>query len=168
MLVYTTGNGVNGFTLDPSIGEFCLSHPQIKIPEDGRIYSLNEGNHNDFGKGVKRFIKYLQNEAREEIGAFSTRYIGTLVADFHRNLLKGGIFIYPETRKNPTGKLRLVYENNPMAFLIEQANGMATDGHGNHILDIKPTELHQRTPLFIGSKKLVELAESFNKEYGTF
>jgi fructose-1,6-bisphosphatase I len=168
MLVYTTGNGVNGFTLDPSIGEFCLSHPQIRIPEDGRIYSLNEGNHNDFGEGVKRFIKYLQNEAREEIGNFSTRYIGTLVADFHRNLLKGGIFIYPETKKNPTGKLRLVYENNPMAFLIEQANGMATDGHGNNILDIKPTELHQRTPLFIGSKKLVELAESFNKEYGTF
>jgi fructose-1,6-bisphosphatase I len=165
MMVYTTGHGVNGFTLDPSFGEFCLSHPSIMIPDDGRIYSLNEGNHIDFSPGIKRFIKYLQTDARNDIGNFSSRYIGTLVADFHRNILKGGIFIYPSTKNSPGGKLRLIYENNPMAFIIEQAGGKATDGKGNNILDIEPTSLHQRTPLFIGSKSLVELAESFIRKY---
>lgn len=166
MLVYSTGNGVNGFTLDPSIGEYCLSHPNIKIPDAGRIYSLNEANHVDFSEGIKNFIKYLQNEGREKYGSFSTRYIGTLVADFHRNLLKGGIFIYPRTRTAPEGKLRLLYENNPMAFLAEQAGGKATDGRGTRILDIKPSKLHQRTPLFIGSKWLVDIAEQFVEKYG--
>jgi len=166
MLVYTTGNGVNGFTLDPSIGEFCLSHPDIVIPNDGRIYSLNEANYMDFSEGLKRFINYLKTDAKKELGKFSTRYIGTLVADMHRNLLKGGIFIYPGTEKSPNGKLRLVYENNPMAFLIEQAKGKATDGKGNPILDIQPNELHQRTPLYIGSTELVDLAEEFIKRYG--
>jgi len=166
MLVYTTGNGVNGFTLDPSIGEFCLSHPGITIPEKGNIYSLNEANYSEFSEGLKRFITYLKDEAPKEYGKFSSRYIGTLVSDFHRNLLKGGIFIYPGSIKNPAGKLRLVYENNPMAFLIEQAKGKATDGKGKNILDYKPAELHQRTPLFIGSSELVELAEEFIKRYG--
>ncbi|MEA3497137.1 MAG: class 1 fructose-bisphosphatase [Bacteroidota bacterium] len=165
MMVYTTGNGVNGFTLDPSIGEFCLSHSNITIPDNGKIYSINEGNYADFSEGVKQFLNYLQTDARQDIGNFSSRYIGTLVADFHRNLLKGGIFIYPNTKKAPKGKLRLLYENNPMAFIIEQAGGKATDGHGVDILDIQPTELHQRTPLFIGSKSLVILAEKFIKKY---
>ncbi|MBL6962873.1 MAG: class 1 fructose-bisphosphatase [Bacteroidetes bacterium] len=166
MLVYTTGNGVNGFTLDPSIGEFCLSHPKIKLPERGNIYSLNDANFSDFSEGLKRFVNYLKGDAKTEIGKFSARYIGTLVADIHRNLLKGGIFIYPDTAKAPQGKLRLIYENNPMAFLLEQANGKATDGHGVDILDIQPTDLHQRTPLFIGNKDLVDLAEEFIKKYG--
>lgn len=165
MLVYTTGHGVNGFTLDPSIGEFCLSHTQIKLPEKGSIYSINEGNFSQFSEGLKKFINYLKTDAKEKLGSFTARYIGTLVSDFHRNLLKGGIFIYPATEKSPNGKLRLLYENNPMSFLIEQANGKATDGNGNNILDIKPNELHQRTPLFIGNKNLVTLAEKYMKEY---
>ncbi|GIV38814.1 MAG: fructose-1,6-bisphosphatase class 1 [Thermonema sp.] len=149
MLVYTTGKGVNGFTYEQSIGEFILSHPEIRIPEKGKIYSCNEGNLLDFPEGVQRFVA----QCREQ--RLSARYIGSLVADFHRNLLKGGIFLYPSTQKAPNGKLRLLFECNPMAFLMEQAGGMATNGK-QRILDIEPKELHQRAPLFIGSKDLME------------
>lgn len=160
MLMYTTGKGVNGFTLDPSIGEFCLSHPDIKTPKTGNIYSLNEGNHLHFPTGVKKYIKYCQEEDKATNRPYSSRYIGSGVADFHRNLLKGGIFIYPSTSKSPKGKLRLLYECNPLAFIIEQAGGKATDGK-NRIMELPITELHQRTPLFIGSPDLVEKAMEF-------
>ena len=129
MLVYTTGRGVNGFTLDPSIGEFCLSNPDIKTPQNGNIYSLNEGNYLHFPDGVKKYIKYCQEEDKETNRPYSSRYIGSGVADIHRNLLKGGVYIYPTTTKSPKGKLRLLYECNPLAFLIEQAGGKATDGN---------------------------------------
>ncbi|MCK5535370.1 MAG: class 1 fructose-bisphosphatase [Bacteroidales bacterium] len=165
MLVYTTGRGVNGFTLDPSIGEFCLSHSNIQIPQNGIIYSINEGNYIKFPQGVKKFIKYCQENDKPTNRPFTSRYIGSLVADFHRNLLKGGIYIYPETASSPTGKLRLLYECNPMAFVIEQAGGLATDGRGNRILDIRPDSLHQRVPYFVGSRKLVNLASEFMEEY---
>jgi fructose-1,6-bisphosphatase I len=165
MLVFATGNGVNGFTYDPSIGVFYLSHPDMKIPEDGQVYSINEGNYVHFPEGVKKYIKYCQDEDEATNRPYTSRYIGSLVADFHRNLIKGGIYIYPTSKKAPSGKLRLLYECNPMAYLIEQAGGMATDGK-NNILDIKPTDLHQRTPLFIGSKKMVEKAHDFVKEFG--
>jgi len=158
MLVYTTGKGVNGFTLDPSIGEFCLSHPDMKIPKQGFIYSVNEGNYAHFPEGVKKFIKFCQEEDEKSKRPYSSRYIGSLVADFHRNLLKGGIYIYPATAKSPKGKLRLLYECNPLAFIVEQAGGKASDGF-NRILDIQPTSLHQRTPLFIGSPDMVSKAE---------
>ena len=151
MLVYTTGHGVNGFTLDPSIGTFCLSHPDMKTPVDGSIYSVNEGNYFEFGDGVRNYIDACKRKN------MSARYIGSLVADFHRNLLKGGIYFYPATAKSPKGKLRLLYEANPLAMIAEQAGGMATDGSAR-ILDIKPTELHQRCPLYIGSKNMVEQA----------
>ncbi|MEO8066323.1 MAG: class 1 fructose-bisphosphatase [Flavobacteriales bacterium] len=151
MLVYTTGHGVNGFTLDPSIGTFCLSHPDMKTPLDGTIYSVNEGNYFEFTDGVRNYIDACKRKK------MSARYIGSLVADFHRNLLKGGIYFYPATTKAPKGKLRLLYEANPLAMIAEQAGGMATDG-GARILDIKPTELHQRCPLYIGSKSMVEAA----------
>ena len=151
MLVYTTGHGVNGFTLDPSIGTFCLSHADMKAPEKGKIYSVNEGNFNDFTPGVQAYVQRCREQR------MSARYIGSLVADFHRNLLKGGIYLYPATAKAPKGKLRLLYEANPLAFLAEQAGGLATDGE-RRILDIVPTELHQRCPLFIGSKAMVEEA----------
>ncbi|MBK6774589.1 MAG: class 1 fructose-bisphosphatase [Flavobacteriales bacterium] len=151
MLVYTTGHGVNGFTLDPSIGTFCLSHPDMKTPEEGTIYSVNEGNYYDFSDGVRGYIDGCKKHK------MSARYIGSLVADFHRNLLKGGIYLYPATTKSPKGKLRLLYEANPLAMIVEQAGGMATDG-ANRILDLKPTELHQRCPLYIGSKGMVEKA----------
>jgi fructose-1,6-bisphosphatase I len=157
MLVYTTGNGVNGFTLDPSIGEFCLSHPNMKVAEQGNIYSINEGNYVHFPVGVKKYIKYCQVEEKETNRPYSSRYIGSGVADFHRNLIKGGIYIYPTTAKSPNGKLRLLYECNPLAFIVEQAGGIASDGF-RRIMDIEITELHQRTPLFIGSSKMVELA----------
>jgi fructose-1,6-bisphosphatase I len=160
MLVYTTGKGVNGFTLDPSIGEFCLSHPDMKCPKHGKIYSINEGNYVHFPDGVKQYIKYCQVEDVKTERPYSSRYIGSLVADFHRNLLKGGIFIYPSTLKSPKGKLRLLYECNPLAFIIEQAGGKATDGFGR-ILNIQPTSLHQRTPLFIGSTDMVSMAGEF-------
>jgi len=165
MLVYTTGMGVNGFTLDTGIGEFCLSHPNIKTPEVGKIYSLNEGNYNKFPEGVKKYIKYCQEEDKETKRPYSARYIGSLVADFHRNLLKGGVFIYPETATAPTGKLRLLYECNPMAFIAEQAGGKANDGE-IRIMDLKPKTLHQRVPLYTGSKNMVEDAEKFIQEYG--
>jgi len=164
MLVYTTGKGVNGFTLDPSIGEFCLSHPDMRIPKSGNIYSINEGNYVHFPDGVKRYIKYCQEEDPKTKRPYSTRYIGSLVADFHRNLLKGGIFIYPSTSKSPMGKLRLIYECNPLAWIVEQAGGKASDGH-NRILDIQPISLHQRTPLFIGSQDMVGMVEDFMMKY---
>ncbi len=154
MLVYTTGKGVNGFTLDPSLGEFCLSHPDIKTPENGFIYSINEGNYVHFPDGVKKFIKYCQEEDEATGRPYTSRYIGSLVSDFHRNLLKGGIFLYPQTFHSPEGKLRLVYECNPIAFIAEQAGGKATDGFES-ISGIKPDSLHQRSPFYTGSKNMV-------------
>jgi fructose-1,6-bisphosphatase I len=161
MLVYTTGKGVNGFTLDPSIGEFCLSHPNLTIPKTGTIYSVNEGNYVHFPTGVKQYIKYCQVEDQASKRPYTSRYIGSMVADLHRNLIKGGIFIYPVTAAAPNGKLRLVYECNPMAFVIEQAGGRATNGK-DRILDLNVTELHQRSPIFIGSEEMVSCAETFN------
>lgn len=160
MLVYTTGKGVNGFTLDPSIGEFCLSHPNIKIPKNGRIYSINEGNYVHFPQGVKKYIKYCQEEDLATERPFVSRYIGSMAADIHRNLLKGGVFLYPATSASPEGKLRLLYECNPMAFIIEQAGGKASNG-SKRILEIQPTELHERSPIFIGSREMVEMIEQF-------
>lgn len=160
ILVYTTGNGVNGFTYDPSVGLFFLSHPDMKIPDEGTIYSINEANYIYFPDGVKKFIKYCQVDDKATKRPYNTRYIGSLVADVHRNMLRGGIFIYPGNQKNPLGKLRLLYECAPMAFIIEQAGGKASDGF-TPILDIEPYDIHQRSPLFIGSKKMVEKAEEF-------
>jgi len=160
MLVYTTGRGVNGFTLDPSIGEFCLSHPDMKIPYNGNIYSINEGNYVHFPEGVKQYIKYCQVEDSATNRPYSSRYIGSLVADFHRNLLKGGIYIYPATSKSPKGKLRLLYECNPLAWIVEQAGGKASNGF-NRIMDLQPVSLHQRTPFFIGSSAMVEMVEEY-------
>jgi fructose-1,6-bisphosphatase I len=160
MLVYSTGFGVNGFTLDPSIGEFCLSHPDIKTPEDGLIYSVNEGNYIHFPEGVKKYIKYCQEIEKDSGRPYTLRYIGSLVSDFHRNLLKGGIFLYPENDVATQGKLRLVYECNPIAFIASQAGGLASNGtHG--ILEIIPTSLHQRSPFYIGSKNMVKKIEEF-------
>lgn len=159
MLVYTTGSGVNGFTLDPSIGEFCLSHSDIKTPETGRMYALNEGNLNRCDPGLKDYAEYCRQNDPASGRPYSGRYIGSLVADFHRNLLKGGIYIYPTTDNHPTGRLRLLYECNPLAMIVEQAGGIATDGK-DRILDIEPTELHQRCGYYIGSKKMVEKAMS--------
>lgn len=164
MLVYSTGNGVHGFTYDPSIGVFCLSHENIKIPENGKIYSVNEGNYIKFPDGVKKYIKFCQEIAPEDKRPYTSRYIGSLVADFHRNLLKGGIYLYPSSASHPSGKLRLLYECNPIAFLTEQAGGKATDGV-NRILDLKPTELHQRVPLFAGSSLMVNKLEEFLQAY---
>ena len=160
MLVFTTGNGVNGFTLDPSIGTFCLSHPLIQVPENGSIYSVNEGNYVHFPEGVKRYIKYCQELDEPSGRPYTSRYIGSLVSDLHRNLLKGGIYLYPTGTKSPKGKLRLLYECNPLAFITEQAGGRATDGY-QRIMDIKPEELHQRVPYFVGSTAMVLEAESF-------
>ncbi len=155
MFVYTTGNGVNGFTLDDSISEFCLSHPNIKTPSNGTIFSVNEGNLNEFPQGVIDYISWCKESNKEEKRPYSARYIGSLIADFHRNLLKGGIYIYPPTKKAPNGKLRLLYECNPMAFLVEQAGGKAHSGV-ERIMDIEPKEFHQRTPLIIGSSEMVD------------
>ncbi|WP_372746520.1 class 1 fructose-bisphosphatase [Lutibacter sp.] len=162
MLVYTSGNGVNGFTLNPAIGSFYLSHPSMSFPEDGKIYSINEGNYVHFPQGVKDYLKYCQEEKDDR--PYTSRYIGSLVSDFHRNMIKGGIYIYPTSSIGPKGKLRLLYECNPMAFLAEQANGKATDGY-KRILDIKPTELHQRVPFFCGSKNMVNKAGEFMAKY---
>jgi fructose-1,6-bisphosphatase I len=164
MLVYTTGHGVNGFTLEPSIGEFCLSHPDMKIPDDGSIYSINEGNLNISPKGVQEYVAWCKELDKKTNRPYSARYIGSLVADFHRNLIKGGIYIYPGTEKSPDGKLRLMYESNPLAFIVEQAGGSASFGTGR-ILDLQPKELHQRTPLFIGSKNMVEKAINLLNKY---
>ncbi len=164
MLVYTTGKGVNGFTLDPSIGEFCLSHPDMKIPKDGTIYSLNEGNYVHFPDGVKKYLKYCQVEDKATSRPYTSRYIGSMVADIHRSIIKGGIFIYPTTSSAPNGKLRLVYECNPMAFLIEQAGGKASNGF-ERIMEIEVSDLHQRSSIFIGSENMVLKAEEFMKEF---
>ncbi|MBL4576856.1 MAG: class 1 fructose-bisphosphatase [Flavobacteriales bacterium] len=164
MLVYTTGRGTNGFTLDPSIGEFCLSHPKMQMPKTGKVYSINQGYFVHFSDGVKKYIKYCQEEDKATNRPYSLRYIGSMVADFHRNLIKGGVFIYPTTSSSPTGKLRLLYECNPLAFIAEQAGGKATDGF-NRILEIQPQGLHQRVPIFIGSTEMVERAEEFMKQY---
>lgn len=163
MLVYTTGRGVNGFTLDPYIGEFCLSHPDMKMPESGRIYAMNEGNINICESGIKEYIEtYCQQTLEGHSRPYSGRYIGSLVADFHRNLIKGGIYIYPDTTTDPEGKLRLLYECNPLAFIAEQAGGLATTGR-KRVMEIEPERLHQRVPFFIGSKKMMEEAMSFLK-----
>ena len=164
MLVYTTGKGVNGFTLDPSIGEFCLSHPNMRIPEDGTIYSINEGNYVHFPDGVKKYLKYCQVEDQQSSRPYTSRYIGSMVADIHRNMIKGGIFIYPTTSSAPDGKLRLVYECNPMALIIEQAGGRATDGY-HRILTKDVDSLHQRSAIFIGSSNMVMKAEELMRIY---
>jgi fructose-1,6-bisphosphatase I len=166
MLVYTAGQGVHGFTLDPSVGEFFLSHPDIKIPTKGKIYSVNEGNYNYWNKGTKKYIDHIKSIDKDSGGPYSTRYIGSLVADFHRNLLRGGVFLYPMDYKDqakPKGKLRLLYEANPLALIVEEAGGRASDGTQN-ILDIEPKSLHQRVPLIIGSKEDVDMAEKFITE----
>lgn len=163
MLVYTTGKGVNGFTLDPSIGEFCLSHRDIKMPETGRMYSMNEGNLDRCDPGLKDYVQYCREDDPATKRPYSGRYIGSLVADFHRNLLKGGIYIYPTTDNWKEGRLRLLYECNPLALIAEQAGGLATDGH-QRILDIEPKELHQRCGYFVGSKQMVEKAMSCLKD----
>lgn len=160
MLVYATRRGVNGFTLDPSIGEFCLSHPDIKCPDKGKIYSVNHGNFFQYNEGVRDYIHCCQRKTKTDGGPYTQRYIGSMVADVHRNLIKGGIFMYPGTTDKPKGKLRLLYECNPFAFITEVAGGKATDG-SQRILDIKPTELHQRTPLFIGSMGMMEELETY-------
>ena len=161
MMVFTTGNGVNAFTLDASIGDFCLSHPDIKIPEDGNIYSINDGIYDRMEPGVQHYVDYCRNSTTKE--TYSARYIGSMVADFHRNMLKGGIFMYPATTDAPKGKLRLMFESNPMAFITEQAGGKATTGHVR-ILEIQPTEIHQRNPVFMGSTHMVEKVEEFMKQ----
>ena len=158
MLVYTTGDGVNGFTLNPAIGTFYLSHPNMKFAEDGTIYSINEGNDIHFPQGVKDYIKYCQSEEGDR--PYTSRYIGSLVSDFHRNMIKGGIYIYPTSSKSPNGKLRLLYECNPMALIAEQAGGKASDGY-TRILEIQPNELHERVPFFCGSSNMVNKAEEF-------
>jgi fructose-1,6-bisphosphatase I len=163
MLVYTTGKGVNGFTLDPSIGEFCLSHPEMRIPKTGHIYSINEGYYVHFPQGVKSYIKYCQVEDEATNRPYSSRYVGSMIADLHRSMIKGGIFIYPITAATPGGKLRLVYECNPMSFIIEQAGGRATDGK-DRIMELDVNSLHQRTPIFIGSEQMVLKAEEFMAE----
>ena len=160
MFVYSTGDGVHGFTLDPSIGEFFLSHEDIRVPDKGRIYSVNEGNYIYWEENIKKYIDYLKDENEKEGRPYKSRYIGSLVADFHRNLLYGGIFLYPGDKRSPKGKLRLLYEANPMAFIAESAGGAASDGK-TRILDIAPEKLTQRTPLIIGRKKDVEMAEKF-------
>ena len=158
MLFYTTGKGVNGFTLNPAIGTFYHSHSNVQIPKNGNIYSINEGNYLQFPDYVKKYIKFCQEEESER--PFTSRYIGSLVSDFHRNMIKGGIFLYPQTAKNPNGKLRLLYECNPIAFICEQAGGLAINGEKN-ILDIEPKELHERTPFYCGSEKMIQQFQKF-------
>jgi fructose-1,6-bisphosphatase I len=166
MLVYSTGHGAHGFTLDPSLGEFLLSHPNICIPAEPQYYSANQGSQKYWSQGVRRYTEWLQGHNGSQKG-LSLRYVGSLVADFHRNLLSGGVFYYPTDTKDPKrphGKLRLLYEANPLAFVAEQAGAYASDGR-QAILDIQPTSLHQRTPLFIGNRDLVEKAEAFIRDY---
>ncbi len=162
MIVYTTGHGVNGFTLNPAIGTYYLSHPNMRFPEDGNIYSVNEGNYVHFPQGIKDYIKYCQKEEGDR--PYTSRYIGSLVSDFHRNMIKGGIYIYPNTSKDPNGKLRLLYECNPMAMIAEQAGGSASNGF-QRILDLQPSALHERTPFICGSKNMVEKAEGFMQSH---
>ena len=163
MLVYTTGQGVHGFTLDPTIGEFLLSHENIKTPAKGSTYSVNESYYHGWDRGVQKYINHLKTADRKSGRPYSARYIGSLVSDFHRNLLKGGVFLYPAEAKSPQGKLRILYEASPLAFIIDQAGGKASTGFGP-ILDVQPTELHQRVPLIIGSKEDVVEAEAFIQE----
>jgi fructose-1,6-bisphosphatase I len=163
MMVYATRRGVNGFTLDPSIGEFTLSHPNIKCPESGRIYSVNHGNFFQYTEGVRKYINECQRKEKSTGGPYTQRYIGSMVADIHRNLIKGGIFMYPAIADKPKGKLRLMYECNPCAFIIEVAGGKATNGK-QRMLEVQPNDLHQRTPFFAGSKNMMEELESFTKE----
>jgi len=163
MLVYTAGSGVHGFTLDPAFGEFLLSHPNIQTPRKSKIYSINEGNYLYWHPGLKKYIKYLQEEDKVSQRPYSSRYIGSMVADIHRNLLYGGIFMYPADSRNPHGKLRLMYECNPMAFIVEQAGGRATNGK-KRIMEIQPEKLHQRSPVFIGSEEDVRMVEKFMAE----
>ena len=163
MLVYTAGSGVHGFTLDPAFGEFLLSHSNIQTPKKSKIYSINEGNYLYWHPGLKKYIKYLQEEDIATSRPYSSRYIGSMVADIHRNLLYGGIFMYPADSRNPNGKLRLQYECNPMAFIVEQAGGRATNGK-QRILEIQPEKLHQRMPIFIGSEEDVKVVEKFMAE----
>jgi fructose-1,6-bisphosphatase I len=160
MLVYATRRGVNGFTLDPSIGEFCLSHPNIKCPENGKIYSVNHGNFFLYDQGVKAYIDVCQHKSKDNGGPYTQRYIGSMVADVHRNLIKGGIFMYPATTDKPKGKLRLLYECNPFAFIVEVAGGKATNGM-QRILEVDPSELHQRSSFFVGSKLMMEELEKY-------
>ncbi|NDC30459.1 MAG: class 1 fructose-bisphosphatase [Bacteroidetes bacterium] len=162
MLVYSTGKGVNGFTLDPSIGEFCLSHPDIKTPADGKIYSINEGNAAEFPEGIKNYLNWVKETDKSTSRPYSARYIGSMIADFHRNLLKGGVFIYPPTAKSPNGKLRLMFECIPMSFIAEQAGGKSTTSK-ERILDIEPSELHQRVPIIMGSPNMVDKVLEFMK-----
>jgi len=164
MLVYTTGMGVTGFTYDPSIGEFFLSHRKIVMPPTGKTYSINEGNYLNFPGGVKKYIKYCQELDSSSDRPYTLRYIGSLVADFHRNMLTGGIYIYPQTASHPEGKLRLTYECNPIAFLAEQAGGAATNGMGQRIMEIQPESIHQRVPFFVGSTEMMKTVEEFMKE----
>jgi fructose-1,6-bisphosphatase I len=164
MLVYTTGQGVHGFTLEPTIGEFLLSHPNIRIPDQARYYSVNQSYEASWSEEIRQYTQYLQGLDGVPKG-LSMRYIGSLISDFHRNLLSGGIFYYPANRETPKGKLRLLYEAVPLAFIAEQAGGYASDGRQN-ILSIHPTHLHQRTPLFIGNRDLVEAAEAFIRKHG--
>jgi fructose-1,6-bisphosphatase I len=163
MMVYATRLSVNGFTLEPSIGEFCLSHPNITCPENGKIYSINQGNYNKYTEGMKGYIDYCMDSNKEENRPYSHRYIGSMVGDLHRTLLKGGIFMYPSDKSSPKGKLRLQYECNPMAFIMDAAGGKASNGECN-ILDMQPTELHQRCPIFIGSKNMVDKALEFVRQ----
>lgn len=164
IFVYTAGNGVHGFTLDPSFGEFILSHPNIRTPKKSKIYSINEGNYLYWHPGLKKYIKWLQDEDKVTDRPYSSRYIGSMVSDIHRNLLYGGIYMYPADSRNPKGKLRLMYECNPMAFIVEQAGGRASNGQ-QRTLEIKPTSLHERTPIFIGSEEDVLLVEKFMRDY---
>jgi fructose-1,6-bisphosphatase I len=163
MFVYTSGEGVHGFTLDPSLGEFFLSHNDIRIPESGTTYSINEGNIEIWGEPQKNLVDYMKERDEKTQRPYTLRYIGSLVSDFHRTLLKGGIFMYPGDQKNPQGKLRYAFEAAPLAFIVESAGGKATDGQ-TRILDIQPSEIHQRTPLFIGSTREVDLADRFLKK----
>ena len=160
MMVYATRRGVNGFTLDPQIGEFSLSHPNIQCPKDGKIYSVNHGNFFQYNESVKKYIDACQKKNKTNGGPYTQRYIGSMVSDVHRNLIKGGIFMYPGTTDKPNGKLRLLYECNPFAFIVEVAGGKATNGE-QRILDILPTELHQRCPFFIGSENMMAELESY-------
>jgi len=164
MLVFTTGEGVHGFTLDPSVGEFYLSHPEIRIPEKSKYFSVNEGNYSYWDDNMRRYIDYLKEQDKRSSRPYSSRYIGSLVADFHRNLISGGIFLYPKDKKNPakpSGKLRLLYEAAPLAYIVEQAGGRAITGDGREIMEIEPEELHQRVPLIIGCRYDIDEAEAF-------
>lgn len=163
MLVYATRISVNGFTLDQTIGEFTLSHPEIRCPETGKIYSVNHGNFWQYDEGIRKYINVCQKKEKSDGGPYTQRYIGSMVADVHRNLIKGGIFMYPTTTDKPKGKLRLLYECNPLAYIVEKAGGKATNGT-QRILDIKPKELHQRSSLFIGSLKMMEEMEYYTNK----